>query len=148
MTRFKLLEASQIALATQLMQEFYAIDHYPIDPEVTKTLFEVFINNEQLGRIWLIYSNEEVVGYVMLNFLFSFEFQGRIAFMDELYLKESARGKGLGQQAVQFIKEQAKLLGVKLIYLEVENHNEKAQKLYLANDFVTHHRKLLKHKLD
>lgn len=148
MTRFKLLEASQIALATQLMQEFYAIDNYPIDPEVTKTLFKAFINNEQLGRIWLIYSNEEVVGYVMLNFLFSFEFQGRIAFMDELYLKESARGKGLGQQAVQFIKEQAKLLGVKLIYLEVENHNEKAQKLYLANDFVTHHRKLLKHKLD
>ncbi len=148
MTRFKLLEASQIELATELMQEFYAIDHYPIDPKVTKTLFEVFINNEQLGRIWLIYFNEEVVGYVMLNFLFSFEFQGRIAFMDELYLKESARGKGLGQQAVQFIKEQAKLLGVKLIYLEVENHNEKAQKLYLANDFVTHHRKLLKHKLD
>ena len=148
MTRFKLLEASQIELATQLMQEFYTIDHYPMDPDVTKTLFEAFINNEQLGRIWLIYSNEEVVGYVMLNFLFSFEFQGRIAFMDELYLKESARGKGLGQQAVHFIKEQAKLLGVKLIYLEVENHNEKAQKLYLANDFVTHHRKLLKHKLD
>lgn len=36
---------------------------------------------------------------------------------------------------------------VKLVYLEVENHNEKAQKLYLANDFEIHNRKILKHKL-
>ena len=148
MTHFKLLEATQIDLITGLMEEFYAIDNYPIDPEVSKKLFKQFIDNDQLGRVWLIYLHNEVVGYVMLNFLFSFEFQGRIAFMDELYLKEKARGKGLGQQAVQYIKEQAKLLDVKLIYLEVENHNEKAQKLYLANDFVTHHRKLLKFKLD
>ena len=48
---------------------------------------------------------------------------------------------------IHFIKEQASNQNVKLIYLEVENHNQNAQKLYLAHDFEVHNRKILKHKL-
>ncbi len=88
-----------------------------------------------------------MVGYVILTFVFSFEYQGRIAFIDELYLKETARGKGIGAKTLQFIKEQIPKLSLKLLYLEVEHHNENAQKLYLANDFEIHNRKLLKYKL-
>ena len=147
MIHYKNLETSQIEIITQMMQDFYAIDNYPIDVEVSKKLFQEFITNEHLGRAWLIFSEEELVGYVILTFVFSFEYGGKIAFLDELYIKEIARGKGIGNTTIQFIKEQAKQLNVKLLYLEVENHNENAQKLYLANDFVIHNRKLLKHKL-
>ncbi|WP_395062910.1 GNAT family N-acetyltransferase [Flavobacterium sp.] len=147
MINFKTLETSQIETITQMMQDFYAIDNYPIDLEVSKKLFLEFISDESLGKSWLIYDDSEIVGYVILTFVFSFEYGGKIAFLDELYIKEIARGKGIGKQTIQFIKEQAKLLNVKLLYLEVENHNENAQKLYLANDFEVHNRKLLKHKL-
>jgi len=147
MVQFKTLETSQIETITQMMQDFYAIDNYPIDIEVSKKLFLEFISDDKLGKSWLIYDDSEIVGYVVLTFIFSFEYGGKIAFLDELYLKEIARGKGIGKQTIQFIKEQALLLNVKLLYLEVENHNENAQKLYLANDFEVHHRKLLKHKL-
>ncbi len=130
-----------------MMQDFYAIDHYPIEIEVTQKLFEEFISNEKLGKAWLIYSHEEVVGYVILTYIFSFEYKGRIAFLDELYIKKTFRGKGIGKQTLDFIKEQSSNQNVKLIYLEVESHNQNAQKLYLANDFEVHNRKLLKHKL-
>ncbi|WP_396144254.1 GNAT family N-acetyltransferase [Flavobacterium sp.] len=146
MIHYKNLETSQIEIITQMMQDFYAIDNYPIDVEVSKKLFQEFITNEHLGRAWLIFSEEELVGYVILTFVFSFEYGGKIAFLDELYIKEIARGKGIGNTTIQFIKEQAKQLNVKLLYLEVENHNENAQKLYLANDFEVHNRKLLKFK--
>ena len=132
-----------------MMQDFYAIDNYPMDVNVSKKLFQEFIADEKLGQAYLIYhSNDEkvseVVGYLILTYIFSFEYQGRIAFLDELYIKESCRGRGIGKQAINFIKEQAALTNVKLIYLELENHNENAQKLYLANDFEVHNRKLLK----
>lgn len=130
-----------------MMQDFYAIDNYPIDVEVSKKLFQEFITDENLGKAWLIYSEDELVGYVILTFVFSFEYQGRIAFIDELYLKETARGKGIGAKTLQFIKEQIPKLSLKLLYLEVEHHNENAQKLYLANEFEIHNRKLLKYKL-
>lgn len=130
-----------------MMQDFYAIDNYPIDTENSKKLFLEFIANENLGKAWLIFNENEIVGYVILTFVFSFEYGGRIAFLDELYIKENSRGKGIGKQTIQFIKEQITALNVKLIYLEVENHNQNAQKLYIANDFEIHNRKLLKFKL-
>ncbi|MGV1010969.1 MAG: GNAT family N-acetyltransferase [Flavobacterium sp.] len=147
MTTFQLLSSSKIETITSMMQDFYAIDNYPIDIEVSKKLFQEFIADEKLGQVWLIYSNKNILGYLILTYIFSFEYQGRIAFLDELYIKESSRGKGIGKQAINFIKEQAALTNVKLIYLELENHNENAQKLYLANDFEVHNRKLLKLKL-
>ena len=147
MVQFKPLETSQIETITSMMKDFYAIDNYPIDIEISKKLFQEFISNENLGKAWLIYYNSEVIGYAILTFIFSFEYQGRIAFIDELYLKETARGKGIGAKTLEFIKEQIPKLSLKLLYLEVEHHNENAQRLYIANDFVIHNRKLLKFKV-
>lgn len=152
MTTFQPLENHQIETITQMMQDFYAIDNYHMDIEVSKKLFQEFIENENLGKAFLIcHSNDEksfeIVGYVILTFVFSFEYKGRIAFLDELYIKETARGKGIGKQTIQFIKEESKKLNVNLIYLEVENHNQNAQNLYLANDFEVHNRKILKYKV-
>lgn len=147
MTTFKPLEISDISIITQMMQDFYAIDNYPMDVEVAKTLFQEFISNEHLGKSWLIYSENEIVGYIILTFIFSFEYGGKIAFVDELFIKETARGKGFGKEAVQFIQQEVPKLSLKLLYLEVEPHNENAQKLYLAHDFELHNRKLMKYKV-
>ena len=147
MTTFKPLEIADIEIITQMMQDFYAIDNYPMDIEVAKTLFQEFISNEHLGKSWLIYSENEIVGYIILTFIFSFEYGGKIAFVDELFIKETARGKGFGKEAIQFIQQEVPKLSLKLLYLEVEPHNENAQKLYLAHDFELHNRKLMKYKV-
>ena len=147
MTTFKPLEIVDIEIITQMMQDFYAIDNYPMDIEVTKNLFQEFISNEHLGKSWLIYSENEIAGYIILTFIFSFEYGGKIAFVDELFIKETARGKGIGKEAIQFIQREVPKLSLKLLYLEVEPHNENAQKLYLAHDFELHNRKLMKYKV-
>ncbi|PRZ25088.1 GNAT family N-acetyltransferase [Flavobacterium granuli] len=146
MIRFKPLELSDIETIVDLMQQFYAIDNYPIDKETSKSLFKEFITNENLGKAWLILSENEIVGYVILTFVFSFEYQGKIAFLDELYLTEKARGKGIGSKTIAFILDESKKAALKLIYLEIENHNQNAQKLYLANGFELHNRKLMAYK--
>lgn len=147
MTTFKPLEISDISIITKMMQDFYAIDNYPMDVEVAKKLFQEFISNEHLGKSWLMYSENEIVGYIILTFIFSFEYSGKIAFVDELFIKETARGKGIGKEAIQFIQAEVPKLSLKLLYLEVEPHNENAQKLYLAHDFELHNRKLMKYKV-
>ena len=146
MIQFKPLVVTDIDTIVTMMKAFYAIDNYPIDKEKSKTLFQEFISNEDLGKSWLILSDEETVGYVILTFVFSFEYQGKIAFLDELYLSKKARGKGIGSQAVAFIIEESKKLSLKLIYLEIENHNQNAQKLYIASSFELHNRKLMAYK--
>jgi ribosomal protein S18 acetylase RimI-like enzyme len=147
MITFKPLEIRDISTITQMMQDFYAIDNYPMDIEESKKLFQEFISNENYGKSWLIYSEKEIIGYIILTFIFSFEYGGKIAFVDELFIKETARGKGIGKEAIQFIQREVPKLSLKLLYLEVEPHNENAQKLYLAHDFELHNRKLMKYKI-
>jgi ribosomal protein S18 acetylase RimI-like enzyme len=147
MITFKPLEIRDISTITQMMQDFYAIDNYPMDIEESKKLFQEFISNEHYGKSWLIYSEKEIIGYIILTFIFSFEYGGKIAFVDELFIKETARGKGIGKEAIQFIQREVPKLSLKLLYLEVEPHNENAQKLYLAHDFELHNRKLMKYKI-
>lgn len=144
-TEFIPAALSDIDNLTSMMQEFYAIDNYPINIEKSKSLFKEFIENEHLGKAWLIYHEKEIAGYVILTFVFSFEYGGTIAFLDELYLSEKARGKGIGKETVRFIQSEAVKLNLTIIYLETEEHNEKAQKLYLAHDFALHHRKIMKY---
>lgn len=145
MTTFKPLSVLEIDEILQMMEEFYTIDNYPFEIETSKKLFHQFIEDENLGKAWLILNENEIVGYVILTFVFSFEYQGKIAFLDELYIKNTAQGKGFGKQTLNFIREEAHKLSLKIIYLEVEPHNLPAQKLYIANDFEEHKRKLFKH---
>lgn len=147
MITFQKLQENQIDVIVSMMRDFYAIDNYPIDIDESKELFKTFIANSNLGKAWLIFHNEEVVGYVILTFVFSFEYKGILAFLDELFIKSEQQGKGFGKQAIQFIQQESSQLNVKMLYLEVEEHNENAQKLYLASDFEVHKRKILKHKL-
>ncbi|WP_343625217.1 GNAT family N-acetyltransferase [Flavobacterium lindanitolerans] len=144
MTTFRPIQTSDIDIVVPMMQEFYSIDNYPIDIAISKALFLEFIENPHLGKAWLIYSDEEIVGYIILTFVFSFEYKGTIAFLDELYISDKARGKGIGKKALDFIHQEALSLSLKIIYLEIENHNEIAQKLYLSKNFVVHNRSLMK----
>ena len=148
MIHFKPIEKQDIIKTSALMVDFYAIDNYPIDTEKTKELLDQFIENPALGLAWLIYVNDTIVGYIILTFVFSFEYQGKIAFLDELYVTETARGKGIGNQAINFIKGESKKLDLKLLYLEVEEHNRNAQNLYLAHGFEMHNRKLMRIKIE
>lgn len=147
-TTYKPISAADLDLLVAMMREFYAIDGYPMDESRSRKLFMEFLSNENLGKCWLILADGDVVGYVILTFVFSFEFGGKIAFVDELYLSDRARGKGIGKQTVAFIKAEAKLLGVKMLYLEVEHHNTLAQKLYLSGGFSEHKRKFMLFRID
>jgi GNAT superfamily N-acetyltransferase len=146
--QFKPFASNDAPILINMMEEFYAIDNYPIDPIVSRDLFFQFVDNEILGRGWTIIYDGKVVGYFILTFVFSFEYKGRIAFLDELFIYKQARGTGLGKKALDFITEQAKSLSLKIIYLEVENHNEAAKKLYLSKGFKVHNRGLMKMIVD
>jgi len=143
---YKKIEKHDIEILVAMMRDFYAIDGYQMNDQEARDLFMEFITNENLGRAWLIIADESIVGYVILTFVFSFEYKGKIAFLDELYIAERARGKGIGKETIQFIKAQVQILSLKMVYLEVENHNVIAQQLYLSNGFDLHNRKFLSYK--
>jgi len=148
MISFKQISQLDIPEVVAMMEDFYAIDNYPINKERSISLLEEFITDNALGKGWRIMHNRHTTGYLIMTFVFNFEYGGKIAFLDELYIKPEFRDLGLAKAAVDFIITDAKQSGLKLIYLEVEKHNTAARHLYLDKSFVLHGRDILKLKLD
>jgi ribosomal protein S18 acetylase RimI-like enzyme len=127
----------------EMMEAFYSIDKYPFDSLLTSRNLEEFIGDESLGRIWMVEVEEQNIGYFVLTFGYSFEFKGRIALLDEIFLQEGFRNKGIGKKILEFVFKQSPSLQLKTILMEVEKHNSPAIHLYEKLGFRDHNRLIL-----
>ena len=143
MITFRLFTTEDIPAILSMMQEFNAIDDYPFNGEERAKNLHALLANPGYGKLWMIEQAGQIAGYTFLGFGFSFEFKGRDAFIDELFILPAFQGKGLGKAAVEFVSGQAKLSGVKVLHLESEKKNDRALALYRSNGFKDHNRFLL-----
>jgi ribosomal protein S18 acetylase RimI-like enzyme len=104
---------------------------------------EKFFADAALGKAWLIWVGERAAGYVILTLGYSFEFRGRDAFIDELYVAPEFRRQGLGRRAMEFAEARAREMGVNAVHLEVDRGNGAAQELYRRAGYDEHGRFLM-----
>jgi GNAT superfamily N-acetyltransferase len=96
------------------------------------------LQNPSYGKIWLIQNDDEIVGYIIITYGYSLEYNGRDIFIDEFYIKDSYRNKGIGKTALKFVEEFSKNNGIAAIHLEVKEKHKKARTLYEREGFVEH----------
>jgi GNAT superfamily N-acetyltransferase len=142
-TAFRIADRTDLEALVQFMREYYGFDHLPFDEQIARTALENFIDNEFLGRVWLIHHEDEAVGYVVLTLGYSLEYGGRDAFIDEVYIRESHRGRGIGQRTLAFVEDVCRSLKVRALHLEVERANTGAYAVYRKAGFVDHDRYLM-----
>lgn len=130
-------------LVLQLMKEYYLHDHLHFRPEVARDAVSRLIEDESLGSLWLIQRGTDTIGYVVLVRSYCLEFGGRIGIVDELYLREGFRRRGIGTRALAFAEDLARALGAQALRLEVEQANDPARRLYERAGFVPHNRLLM-----
>ncbi|MBI3796411.1 MAG: GNAT family N-acetyltransferase [Deltaproteobacteria bacterium] len=140
---FRVAERVDIETLLQLMREYYEFDHLPFDDQVARAALAIFVDDESLGRVWLISYEGSTIGYLVLTLGYSLEYGGRDAFIDEVYIRESYRGRGIGQSALAFAEDVCRSLGVRALHLEVERANTNAHGLYRKAGFVDHDRCLM-----
>jgi GNAT superfamily N-acetyltransferase len=126
-----------------MMREFYAHEQLAFDEAAARRALLGLLQHEAYGRVFLIWWKGELAGYAVLTLGYSLEFHGVDAFVDELYLREHARGKGLGRQALDFLASTCQELGVLALHLEVEHQNARAQAVYRQFGFQDHDRHLM-----
>jgi ribosomal protein S18 acetylase RimI-like enzyme len=113
------------------------------DEPVARATFRRFLSLPVFGRVWLLRETDLPVGYIVLTIGFSFEFRGHDAFIDELYIDAAYRRRGYGKQAVMFLEERAREMGVNAIHLEVDHGNDPAFELYRQIGYDDHDRFLM-----
>ncbi len=140
---FQLLSDQEIPTLLEMMREFYAQQEMRFDEPAASLAINRVLSNPELAQIYLIFRGTELAGYFALTFCFSFEFHGRFALFDELYLREPFRRQKLGKAVVVFAEDLCRKAGVKALRLEVGRENQPAQALYLASGFKEDERNLM-----
>ena len=115
---------------------FHAFENVKMPDRKRRDAIAGLLENQQLGGIWWIEKFGRDIGYIALCYGYSIELAGRDAFIDEFFLVEEERGKGIGGHILEQIKVIAKDIGIETLHLEVGQENVKAQRLYSRCGFV------------
>lgn len=140
---FKPIELSDIDHLLTFIQEYYAYDRHQFQPDRVRVTLENLIHHPDWGRGWFICRQMQPIGYVILTLSYSLEYLGRDAFVDEIYIRASDRGQGIGRATFQFLEDVCRSLDVNALHLEVEHSNVNAQVVYRKLGFVDQERYLM-----
>ncbi|TPG92101.1 GNAT family N-acetyltransferase [Brevibacillus laterosporus] len=70
--------------------------------------------NPQKVRIIILLNNNEIIGYSILVYFWSNEYGGNILFIDELYVKEDSRSRGIGAYFLNCIEKMDNIVALQL----------------------------------
>jgi GNAT superfamily N-acetyltransferase len=138
-SKLRLAASEDVDVLLGLCEQFYRHFEYRFEPLSHRAMIERFVSDSNLGSMWLLESSDDegakAIGYVALTYGFSFEFGGRDAFVDELFVAPTFRGTGVGTAALKELQQRATSLGLVGIHLQTEHYNVDARKLYESLGF-------------
>ena len=118
-------------LFVTLSKEFYSTDavSHTIPHEYHKNSFDELMRSDEYIECFIFEQDGETAGYALIAKTFSPEAGGVVVWIEELYVREGFRGKGLGKAFFAYMEQN---YNVSRYRLEVEPDNVRAKKLYSA----------------
>ena len=116
------------------------------EPTVRANLAELLANTVY-GVAYLVQEENTLIGYLVICFDYSLEYGGKGAWIDELFVEASHRGKGIGTRLLDLAEAASREHNAKFLHLEV-NRGNPAIELYRRRGFADHHRYLMSKALD
>jgi len=121
-------------------------DGHPL-PAGGRRALKALCNGTPHGRAFIIEQAASPIGYIVIGLGFSVEFSGIDAFLDEFYVEEAHRGRGVGTAALKQLIRLARSLKIRAMHLEAMPMNDRAAELYLRQGFNLSERRLMSKRL-
>lgn len=121
-------------LFLSFLHKFYhseAVLH-PTDSVLHLNIFKEIIRSDTYLLCYIFEYENQNAGYALLSKSFCPEVGGSIIWIEQLYINEEFRGKGIAKEFLSFIENE---FSPDRIRLEVEEDNEKAISLYKRNGY-------------
>ncbi len=130
----RMIEGDRVIIF-QMMKDFYSSPAVFTNgsDEIFKSDIDNSINDNPYLEGYVIEDDNEILGYTMLAKSFSTEFGKPCIWIEDIYLLEKCRGKGIGKKVLDFIEEK---YPNHLLRLEAEEENVNAVKLYRKFGFT------------
>lgn len=114
----------------QLITLFKEFALFEKAPEKMKNSVEKIKKEKEFFNCFIVEtSDKKIIGYAIF-FFFYLSWTGKCLYMDDLYIKENFRGKGLGTNLIKNVRNFAKENDCYKLRWQVSNWNEKAIVFY------------------
>lgn len=120
-----------------LMEPFNRFEQTPWDPVAKKRALENLLSDQSLGVIGMLEAARQPIGYFVVTWGYDLEWDGRDAFLTELFLIPEARGRRWGRHAMALVESVAREHGARALHLMVRHENVIARRLYARQGYVS-----------
>jgi ribosomal protein S18 acetylase RimI-like enzyme len=120
----------------EMMVAFNAFEHIPWTKSAGRAPLRTLLSDPSLGLVGIVEGGSTPLGYFVLTWNYDLEWNGRDAFLTELFVIEDARGSGIGRAALAEAESLAKEHGANAVHLVVRPENERAFELYKTSGFA------------
>ena len=117
-----------------MMRTFYASPAVLTNgsDEIFVADIEECVSDRPYAEGYVFENSGEIIGYSMLAKSYSTEYGKRCIWIEDIYIKEGYRGKGIGSEFFRFLEESYPDV---LFRLEAEEENERAIHVYKKSGF-------------
>lgn len=137
------MDEASLTLARHFSAELYRFGGGPVEDAGRDRALAELASNSDFGGAWIIRVDGAPAGYVALTACYSLEFHGRFGLLDELFIADQWRGKGIGPAALAFIGRECRARGWEAVRLEVGTENLHAQEVYRRGGYQLDERHLM-----
>ena len=113
-----------------LVAAYHAFEGIERNDDHRRDALAPLLQGSPLGAVWLIGPKRAPVGYIAISFGWSLELGGMDGFIDEFFIRETVRGRGMGGEVLASLIPQLAGVGLKALHLEVAKDNLRATSLY------------------
>lgn len=126
---------SEVPVLLDMMEDFNRIEKIEWERGRGEEALRRLLGNRELGVVGTLVEAGVTIGYFVLTWGYDLEWNGRDAFLTELYLVAPARGHGKSRPFLARIEEIAKEHGVQALHLMVRPEQGAAHRLYQGAGF-------------
>jgi ribosomal protein S18 acetylase RimI-like enzyme len=127
--------ADDIDRLLPMVAAYHAFEGIETTEAHRRAALEPLLGGSPHGGAWFIGPRLAPVGYVIVSFGWSVEFGGLEGMIDEFYVREAVRGRGMGSEALRALTATLTGAGLRALHLEVGEDNAKAQRFYARLGF-------------
>lgn len=118
-----------------LVAAYHALAGIAQDDPARRAAVLPLLQGSPHGAIWLVGLRRAPVGYIAVSFGWSIEMGGMDGFIDEFFIRENVRGRGMGTEVLVALLPQLAGAGLRAVHLEVAADDARTARLYERRGF-------------
>lgn len=115
-----------------MIAEYWRFEDIHFAADAVELSLRRVLSTPELGAIWIAFDGDVAIGYLLGIHLFSLEFGGIVAEIDELFVTAEARGRGVGAHLIGAAESGFVAAGCGHVSLQLARDNNSARSFYRA----------------